>query len=123
MLAAFRYLALLTRSICAPIKIISIHIPKSQVNNNIGDVMFIPIIRAAVLYIIIIVAVRLMGKRQISDLQTTELVVTMLISDIASVAVENTSQPLLSGVVPMLIPVVFEIILSAAMIKTPHCAE
>lgn len=80
--------------------------------------MFIPIIRTTILYIIIIVAVRLMGKRQISDLQTTELVVTMLISDIASIAVENTAQPLLSGVIPMVILVICEIILSAVMIKS-----
>ena len=79
--------------------------------------MFIPIIRTTLLYIIIILAVRLMGKRQISDLQTTELVVTMLLSDIASIAVENTSTPLLSGLIPMTVLVICEIILSAAMIK------
>ncbi len=79
--------------------------------------MFIPIIRTALLYIIIILAVRIMGKRQISDLQTTELVVTMLLSDIASIAVENTSTPLLSGLIPMIVLVICEIILSAAMIK------
>ena len=86
-------------------------------HNTNGDVMFITIIRTAVLYVFIIIAVRLMGKRQISDLQTTELVVTMLISDIASIAVENTAQPLLGGVIPMIILVVCEIILSGAMIK------
>lgn len=90
--------------------------PNYTKNNN-GDIMFIPIIRTTLLYIIIILAVRLMGKRQISDLQTTELVVTMLISDIASIAVENTSTPLLSGLIPMTVLVICEIILSAAMIK------
>lgn len=79
--------------------------------------MFIPIIRTIFLYLIIIIAVRLMGKRQISDLQTTELVVTMLISDIASISVESNAQPLLSGIVPMIVLVICEIILSAAMIK------
>ena len=80
--------------------------------------MFIPIIRTTILYLTIIVAVRLMGKRQISDLQTTELVVTMLLSDIASMAVEDTSQPLLGGMIPMLVLVICEIILSAGMIKS-----
>lgn len=89
---------------------------KSPQNTN-GDIMFIPIIRTALLYVLIIVAVRLMGKRQISDLQTSELVVTMLISDIASIAVENTAQPLLSGVIPMTVLVILEIVLSAVMIK------
>lgn len=82
-----------------------------------GDTMFISIIRTALLYLVIIIAVRLMGKRQISDLQTTELVVTMLISDIASMSLENTSEPLLGGLVPMLVLVICEILLSGAMIK------
>ena len=74
-------------------------------------------IRTALLYIVIIAAVRFMGKRQISDLQTTELVVTMLISDIASMAAQNTSQPLLYGMIPMTVLVVSEVLLSGAMIK------
>ena len=81
--------------------------------------MFISIIRTVILYSSIIVAVRLVGKRQISELQTSELVVTMLISDIASIAVENTSKPLLGGVIPMTVLVVCELILSAVMIKSP----
>lgn len=83
----------------------------------IGDDMLTVIIRTALLYIVIIAAVRFMGKRQISDLQTTELVVTMLISDIASMAAQNTSQPLLYGMIPMTVLVVSEVLLSGAMIK------
>ena len=48
--------------------------------------MIISIIRAALLYTFIILAIRIMGKRQISELQTSELVVTLLISDIAAIA-------------------------------------
>lgn len=81
--------------------------------------MFISVIRTVILYTSILIAVRLMGKRQISELQTSELVVTMLISDIASIAVENTSKPLLGGIIPMTVLVVCEIILSAVMIKSP----
>lgn len=79
--------------------------------------MIISIIRTLILYAVIIIAVRLMGKRQISELQTSELVVTLLISDIAAIPMQNTSQPLLSGFVPMLILVMCEIILSVLMIK------
>lgn len=78
--------------------------------------MLIVIIRTAMLYIIIIAAVRFMGKRQISDLQTTELVVTMLLSDIASMSIQNTSEPLIGGVIPMTVLVVSEVLLSGAMI-------
>ncbi|MEE0952950.1 MAG: DUF421 domain-containing protein, partial [Ruminococcus sp.] len=61
--------------------------------------MFIAVIRTVILYVFVILAIRLMGKRQISDMQPSELVVTMMISDIASLPMQNTSQPLLSGVV------------------------
>ncbi len=80
--------------------------------------MFITIIRTTLLYAMIIIAVRFMGKRQIGELQTTELVVTMLLSDIASLAVENSSRPLFTGIIPMLVLVVFEVFLSGAMIKS-----
>ena len=79
--------------------------------------MLISIIRTVLLYIIIITAIRIMGKRQISDLQTSELVVTLLISDIAAIPMQNTSQPLLSGVIPIIILVLFEIVLSIIMLK------
>ena len=80
--------------------------------------MLISIIRTVILYIFIIVALRLMGKRQISDMQPSELVVTMVISDIASLPMQNTSQPLLSGVIPVLILVALEITTSIVMLKS-----
>ena len=80
--------------------------------------MIIIIIRTAVLYFAIIAAVRFMGKRQVSDLQNSELVVTMLMSDIASLAAQNTSQPLLYGVVPMTVLVASEVLLSALMFSS-----
>lgn len=79
--------------------------------------MFISIIRTLVLYVFIIVAIRLMGKRQISDMQPSELVVTLVVSDIASLPMQNTSQPLLSGVIPVLVLVSLEIITSFFMMK------
>ncbi|MGN0550531.1 MAG: DUF421 domain-containing protein [Acutalibacteraceae bacterium] len=79
--------------------------------------MLISIIRTVLLYGVIIAAIRIMGKRQISELQTTELVVTLLISDIAAIPMQNTSQPLLSGFIPILILVLCEIILSIIMLK------
>ncbi|WP_326522294.1 DUF421 domain-containing protein [Faecalispora sporosphaeroides] len=75
-------------------------------------------IRTFLLYLVIIFAVRLMGKRQISELQTSELVVTLLISDIASIPMQNTGQPLVSGLVPIFMLVAIEIILSVLMLKS-----
>ena len=80
--------------------------------------MTISMIRTVLLYIVILLAVRLMGKRQISELQTSELVVTLLISDIAAVPMQDTAQPMFSGVIPILILVVCEILLSVFMLKS-----
>ena len=80
--------------------------------------MIISLIRTFLLYLVIIFAVRLMGKRQISELQTSELVVTLLISDIASIPMQNTGQPLVSGLVPIFMLVAIEIILSVLMLKS-----
>lgn len=79
--------------------------------------MFITIIRTIILYILIIFAVRIMGKRQLSELQPSELVVTLIIADIASIPMEDNSRPLLSGIVPMLMLVALEIIVSVLMMK------
>lgn len=79
--------------------------------------MLISVTRTLLLYIVIITLMRLMGKRQIGDLQTSELVVTLLISDIASMPMENTGKPLLSGFVPILVLVSCEIVMSVIMLK------
>ena len=80
--------------------------------------MLISILRTLVLYVFIILAIRLMGKRQISDMQPSELVVTLVVSDIASLPMQNTSQPLLSGVIPVLVLVSLEIATSVIMMKS-----
>lgn len=80
--------------------------------------MFISVIRTLILYIFIIISIRLMGKRQIGDMQPSELVVTMVISDIASLPMQNTSQPLLSGIIPVMVLVSLEIIVSTLMMKS-----
>lgn len=80
--------------------------------------MLISILRTVLLYFFIILAIRLMGKRQISDMQPSELVVTLVVSDIASIPMQNTSQPLLSGIVPVLVLISLEIAASILMMKS-----
>ena len=91
----------------------------SEINTNIknGDSMLITIIRTVILYVFVILAVRIMGKRQLSDLQPSELVVTLLIADLASLPMENTDKPLTSGIIPTLILVACEILVSVIMMK------
>ena len=79
--------------------------------------MIISIIRTVLLYIIIIFAVRMMGKRQISEMQTSELVITLLMSNIASIPMQDTDQSMLSGVIPILVLLVCEVFLSYLMLK------
>ena len=79
--------------------------------------MIISAIRTVILYLVIIITVRLMGKRQISELQTSELVVTLLMSDIASIPMQNTDQSLLSGIIPIMILLGCEIFISLIMLK------
>ncbi len=86
-------------------------------HNIFGDFMLIAIIRTLLLYVFVIFAVRIMGKRQISDLQPTELVITLIISDIAAIPMQNTSQPLISGILPVLILIGCEIVASMIMMK------
>lgn len=59
-----------------------------------------------------------MGKRQISDMQTSELVITLVISDIAAIPMQNNNYPLILGLVPILILVSLEIIVSIIMLKS-----
>lgn len=75
--------------------------------------MGISFIRTIILYIIVITAVRIMGKRQIGELQPSELVVAILISELAAIPMQETGIPLVSGVIPILTLIACEIILSA----------
>lgn len=59
-----------------------------------------------------------MGKRQISQLQTSELVVTMLISDLAVIPMQDSGQPLFSGIIPIFVLIGLEILLSLLMLKS-----
>lgn len=80
--------------------------------------MYLFIIRTVIIYLIVILAVRLMGKRQISQLQASELVVTMLISDFAVIPMQDGGQPLLSGILPIFVLISLEIFLSILMLKS-----
>ena len=80
--------------------------------------MLIVFIRAILLYLLIIFALRLMGKRQIGELQPSELSITILISNMATLPIEDSSIPMLMGAIPILALVGFELLLSAATLKS-----
>ena len=80
--------------------------------------MAIVLIRAVILYILITFSLRLMGKRQLGELQPSELVVTILISNIAAIPVEDSSMPMIMGIVPILTLVCLDVIMSGIMLKS-----
>lgn len=80
--------------------------------------MAIVLIRAVILYIVITFSLRLMGKRQLGELQSSELVVTILISNIAAIPVEDSSVPMIMGIVPILTLVCLDVIMSGIMLKS-----
>lgn len=80
--------------------------------------MAVTAIRTVIIYAMLIAAMRIMGRRQLGELQPIELVVTLLISDLASVPMQDSAIPLLSGLIPILVLVAAEILLSALMLKS-----
>lgn len=79
--------------------------------------MLISFFRVLILYPIVIFGVRLMGKRQIGELQPAELVVTILISNIATLPLEDQNLPLFMGITPMLVLICFEVLVSWGVLK------
>lgn len=63
--------------------------------------MVIALIRTVILYLLIITGVRLMGKRQVGELEPSELVVSLLIADLAAVPMQDFGIPLLTGIIPI----------------------
>lgn len=79
--------------------------------------MFISYLRTLVLYLVLIFTVRLMGKRQIAEMEPAEFVVTMLLANLAAVPMQDNAIPLLSGLVPILTVLAMELILAVLSMK------
>ncbi|HAL63273.1 MAG TPA: hypothetical protein DCO93_02375 [Clostridiales bacterium] len=80
--------------------------------------MFVLIIRTLILYALVVVAIRVMGKRQIGELQPSELVVAIMISDLAAVPIQTIDIPLLAGIVPVLTLLITEVAMSFISLKS-----
>ena len=82
------------------------------------SLMFTGLLRTIILYILIIAGVRLMGKRQVGELEPSELVLSLIIADLASVPMQDYGIPLLTGVVPILTLLAVTMILSVLTMKS-----
>ena len=80
--------------------------------------MLIIVIRTLILYAVVIFSLRIMGKRQIGELQPSELVVAIMISDLATVPMESINIPLITGIIPVFTLILAEVMLSFAGLKS-----
>ena len=80
--------------------------------------MFTGLIRTIILYILIIAGIRLMGKRQVGELEPSELVLSLIIADLAAVPMQDFGIPLLTGVIPILALLAMTMILSVLTMKS-----
>ncbi len=79
--------------------------------------MFTVLIRTGILYFIVIISMRLMGKKQIGELQPFELAITIMISSLASFPMEDTRIPIIHGIIPIITLLLVQIILSILELK------
>ena len=80
--------------------------------------MLVLFIRSILIYIIVLVVMRLMGKREIGQLQPFELVISIIIADLAAIPISNSGIPLTNGIIPILGLLVMDLIISIGNMKS-----
>lgn len=76
------------------------------------------LIRTLIIYLAFIITIRLMGKRQVGELEISELVITFMISELATTPIQNPTIPLSYAVIPIIVLVVGEIVFSFLITKS-----
>lgn len=110
------YLMLMKRQGCCNILSLSVQNIFDQHLQGVRQMLIITI-RTIILYLLIVFSLRLMGKKQLGELQPSELVTTIMVSNIATLALEEASMPMLMGVVPILMIVCLDVIMSGITLK------
>lgn len=80
--------------------------------------MLLTVIRTLILFVAVLILLRVMGKRQIGEIQPYELVVIIMISELAAIPMENTGIPLLNGLIPIFVLVAAQVTLSYISLKS-----
>lgn len=83
-------------------------------------------LRTIILYVFLVVSIRLMGKRQLGEIEISELVITLMVSELAVLPISDKHIPLMYGIIPILILLSIEVIMSqlissSAIIKRIFC--
>ena len=79
--------------------------------------MFIVFLRVLIIYVTVLIFLRLMGKRQIGEMQPYEVVITLIIADLATLPMSDTNIPLLNGILPLAILVLIHYFLTLIIRK------
>lgn len=80
--------------------------------------MFVVLMRSIILYLLIVVGIRLLGKRQIGELEPSELVLALIISDLAAVPMQDNGIPLIYGLIPIVTLLCVSTVLSVLTVKS-----
>lgn len=80
--------------------------------------MFISLIRTMILYFVVVFTMRIMGKRQIGQLQPFELVIAIMISELASLPMQDNRIPLFHGVIPIITLLALQVVISVLQLKS-----
>ncbi len=94
------------------------HTTSNNTKEKEGRGVVTAVIRTIILYLILIVGIRLMGKRQIGQLEPSELVLSLLIADLAAVPMQDFGIPLLMGIIPILTLLCLSTIFSVLTVKS-----
>lgn len=85
--------------------------------------MLIGILRTVILFAVVVIGVRLMGKRQIGQLQPYEIVIVIMLSALAAIPMENTEIPLLFGLFPIFTLILIQVAMSFLSLKSQRARE
>lgn len=85
--------------------------------------MLITFIRTIILYIIVLIVMRLMGKREIGQLQPFELAISIMIADLAAIPMSDTGIPITNGIIPILGLLVMHLLISLINLKSFKARE
>lgn len=76
-------------------------------------------IRTIIIYVVLLTSMRLMGKRQIGELEISDLITTLLVSEIASLPLTDSSIPISHAIIPIILLLTFEVVSSTLLMKFP----
>ena len=85
--------------------------------------MIITFVRSIILYILVLLVMRLMGKREIGQLQPFELAISIMIADLASIPMTDIGIPIFNGIIPMLGLLTMHLIISVINLKSMRARE